>query len=51
MGSYNEGKATLWEKEGDDLYLAIDEGVQALAESLLTGRGGGLSRSIQTMAA
>jgi penicillin-binding protein 2 len=40
MGSYNEGKSDVTGKEGDDLYLAIDEGVQALAESLLAGRSG-----------
>ncbi|MFI5251856.1 MAG: penicillin-binding protein 2 [Bacteroidota bacterium] len=40
LGNYNEGKNDMPIKEGDDLYLAIDAGVQSLAESLLTGRQG-----------
>jgi penicillin-binding protein 2 len=40
LGNYNEGKSDIPIKEGDDLYLALDAGVQSLAESLLTGRQG-----------
>ncbi len=38
LGAYNDGKNDIPVKEGNDLYLAIDEGVQALAESLLANR-------------
>ncbi|MBI1806844.1 MAG: penicillin-binding protein 2 [Ignavibacteria bacterium] len=40
LGAYNDGKNDIPVKEGDDLYLAIDEGVQALAESLLADKRG-----------
>ena len=40
LGAYNDGKNDIPVKEGNDLYLAIDEGVQALAESLLANRRG-----------
>jgi len=40
MGTYNDGRNDIPVKEGDDLYTAIDAGVQALAESLLTGKQG-----------
>ena len=32
FGAYNEGKSDIAVKEGNDLYLALDAGVQALAE-------------------
>lgn len=40
LGNYNDGKNDVPIKEGDDLYLALDAGVQSLAESLLAGRSG-----------
>lgn len=40
MGNYNDGKNDIPVKEGDDLYTALDAGVQALAESLLTDKHG-----------
>src|ERR1051326_6157249 len=40
FGAYNDGKSDLAVKEGDDLYLALDAGVQALAESLLSDHRG-----------
>lgn len=40
LGAYNDGKNDIPVKEGNDLYLAIDEGVQAMAESLLATRRG-----------
>ena len=40
LGAYNDGKSNIAIKEGDDLFLAIDAGVQALAESLLTDKRG-----------
>ncbi len=40
LGAYNEGRSDIPVKEGNDLYLAIDAGVQALAESLLAERRG-----------
>lgn len=42
IGAYNDGKTDIRVKEGDDLYLAIDGDLQALAESLLTGRRGAI---------
>ncbi|MBI5464717.1 MAG: hypothetical protein HY966_07195 [Ignavibacteriales bacterium] len=40
LGAYNEGKSDIPAAEGNDLLLAIDGGVQALAESLLADRRG-----------
>jgi penicillin-binding protein 2 len=40
LGAYNEGKSDIAAREGNDLYLAIDQGVQALAESLLAKERG-----------
>lgn len=40
LGAYNNGKSDIPVSEGDDLYLAIDGGVQALAESLMADRRG-----------
>ncbi|MGO9482169.1 MAG: penicillin-binding protein 2 [Candidatus Kryptoniota bacterium] len=40
VGSYDEGKIDVSTQDGSDLYLSIDEGLQAMAESLLTGRRG-----------
>ncbi len=40
LGAFNEGKSNIPIKEGNDLLLAIDAGVQALAESLLSDKRG-----------
>ncbi|HEY9166806.1 MAG TPA: penicillin-binding protein 2 [Candidatus Kryptonia bacterium] len=40
MGSYEEGKIDVAAKDGNDLYLTLDEGLQAKAESLLVGQRG-----------
>jgi len=40
LGAYNNGQNDIAVKEGNDLYLAIDAGVQALAESLLADKRG-----------
>ncbi len=40
LGAYNEGKSDIPAREGNELYLAIDCGVQALAESLLADKRG-----------
>jgi penicillin-binding protein 2 len=40
IGSFDNGKNDILPKDGFDLHLAIDADVQALAESLLTGRRG-----------
>ncbi|MCL4511410.1 MAG: penicillin-binding protein 2 [Bacteroidetes bacterium] len=40
VGSYDDGKIDVPAQDGSDLYLTIDEGLQALAESLLVGRRG-----------
>lgn len=40
VGKYDDGKADIPSQEGSDLYLTVDEGLQALAESLLVGRRG-----------
>lgn len=40
FGAYNDGKSDVAVKEGDDLYLALDADVQALAESLLADKRG-----------
>ncbi len=42
LGAFNEGKNDIPVKEGADLILAIDGDLQALAESLLTGRRGAI---------
>jgi penicillin-binding protein 2 len=42
LGAFNDGKNDIPLKEGDDLVLAIDAHLQALAESLLTGRRGAI---------
>ncbi len=39
-GSYDNGRLDVPAKEGDDLYLSVDEGLQAMAESLMVGRRG-----------
>ncbi len=40
IGAYNEGKNDIPVQEGNELHLAIDGGVQALAESLMANRRG-----------
>jgi penicillin-binding protein 2 len=40
VGSYDDGKLDVPSQDGSDLYLSIDEGLQAMAESLLAGRRG-----------
>ncbi len=40
LGAYNDGKNDIAAAEGNDLMLALDEGVQALAESLLADKRG-----------
>lgn len=40
LGAYNDGKNDIPVKEGDDLTLAVDAGLQATAESLLTNHRG-----------
>src|ERR1041385_2037142 len=40
LGAYNDGKTDIAAKEGDDLFLALDGGLQAFAESLLTAKRG-----------
>jgi penicillin-binding protein 2 len=40
LGAFNEGKSNIAIKEGDDLFLSMDAGVQALAESLLADKRG-----------
>ncbi len=42
LGAFNDGKNDIPLKEGNDLILAIDGDLQALAESLLTGRRGAI---------
>lgn len=42
LGAFNDGKTDIRVKEGDDLCLALDADLQALAESLLTGRRGAI---------
>lgn len=42
LGAFNDGKNDIPVKEGDDLILAVDADLQALAESLLTGRRGAI---------
>lgn len=40
MGPYDDGKIDIPAQDGSDLYLSVDEGLQAKAESLLAGRRG-----------
>ncbi len=40
VGSYDNGKIDVQARDGSDLHLSIDEGLQALAESLMMGRKG-----------
>lgn len=40
VGSYDDGKIDVPAQDGSDLYLSIDEGLQAMAESLLAGKRG-----------
>ncbi len=40
VGTYDGGRIDVPAQDGSDLYLSIDEGLQALAESLLVGRRG-----------
>jgi penicillin-binding protein 2 len=42
IGSFEEGKRDLNAKEGDDLLLSVDVGLQAFAESLLTNYSGAI---------
>lgn len=42
LGAFNDGKNDIPVKEGADLVLAIDGDLQALAESLLTGKRGAI---------
>jgi penicillin-binding protein 2 len=40
VGNYDDGKIDVPAQDGSDLYLSIDEGLQAMAESLLAGKRG-----------
>jgi penicillin-binding protein 2 len=40
LGAYNEGRSDIAPKEGSDLTLCLDAGLQAFAESLMTGKRG-----------
>ncbi len=40
MGEYDNGKDDVPSQEGSDLYLTVDDGLQALADSLLNGKRG-----------
>lgn len=40
VGSYDDGKIDVPAQDGSDLYLSIDDGLQAFAESLLVGKRG-----------
>ena len=40
LGSYNDGKSDIPVQEGNDLYLAMDAGLQGFAESLMTDKLG-----------
>ncbi len=40
VGRYDDGKSDIPTRQGSDLYLTVDDGLQALAESLLVGRRG-----------
>ncbi len=40
VGKYDDGKIDVQAQDGSDLRLAIDEGLQALAESLMVGKKG-----------
>ncbi len=40
QGQYNNGESDIPVKEGDDLYLNLDAGLQAVAESLMADRRG-----------
>ncbi len=40
MGPYDDGKIDVPAQDGSDLYLSVDEGLQARAESLLVGKRG-----------
>ncbi len=40
MGPYDDGKLDVPAQDGSNLYLSVDEGLQARAESLLAGRRG-----------
>ena len=40
VGSYDGGKIDVQAEDGSDLHLSIDEGLQALAESLMVGKKG-----------
>ncbi|MCL4539617.1 MAG: penicillin-binding protein 2 [Bacteroidetes bacterium] len=40
VGSYDDGRLDVPSQDGDDLYLSVDEGLQAMAESLMVGRRG-----------
>lgn len=40
MGSYDNGRIDVQSQDGSDLHLSVDEGLQALAESLMVGKKG-----------
>jgi penicillin-binding protein 2 len=40
VGSYDDGRIDVPAQDGSDLHLSIDEGLQALAESLMVGKKG-----------
>ncbi len=42
VGSYDNGRIDVQSQDGSDLHLSIDEGLQALAESLMVGRKGAI---------
>ncbi len=42
VGPYDDGRLDVRAHDGSDLYLCVDEGLQAMAESLLKGRVGAI---------
>ncbi|MCX6132502.1 MAG: penicillin-binding protein 2 [Ignavibacteriales bacterium] len=42
IGSFEDGRRDVGPKEGDDLLLSVDVGLQAFAESLMTNYSGGI---------
>ena len=42
MGPFDDGKLDIPPQDGSDLYLCVDEGLQAMAESLLAGKRGAI---------
>lgn len=42
VGPYDDGRLDVPAQDGSDLYLCVDEGLQAMAESLMVGRRGAI---------